>query len=514
MKNKVSEEEKKETEKYLTTTAKQSSIVFVGRFLGYILGFLMNFILARLFGPKIVGQYSLVKTTVDLVVIFTVFGLNNGIVKYASRYINNNEENKLFEVLKISFIYAGLFSVLGSVIIFVFRGFIANKIFNDNELVIALSYGAWLVIPFTLRRIFSGIYRSYKDLKDYIIPVEVYRRFAIVIFLLILYILEFKHISYVIGSFLLIEISNLSYLAKNIKNIGLNFKKIFAFELKNKEKSIKNQVLSYSSMVILIHFMHLILNKIDRVMLGIFSTSEVVGVYNTAASVTILLTFFLSSSNMIFSPIISELYSKNKLNMLQSLYSTITKWLIILTVPIMINIYFFSEIIMGFFGEEYLIGASTLFILGLGQLINTAVGANGYIMNMCGFEKLLLINDIFMAIINIILNVVMIPKYGMLGAAIATAISIASFNLFKLLQVKYYLDIIPFNRRYFHIFINVIIISLFTFFIKGIYSSIIIVFINTAFSMIVSFIISYLFKDELDKFVFNKFKNKFRRLFS
>jgi O-antigen/teichoic acid export membrane protein len=163
---------------------------------------------------------------------------------------------------------------------------------------------------------------------------------------------------------------------------------------------------------------------------------------------------------------------------------------------------------MSFFGEEYIIGASTLFILGLAQLINTAVGANGYIMNMCGYEKVLLINDIFMAVINIILNYIMIPKYGIMGAAIATAISIASFNLFKLFQVKYYLDIIPFNRKYFHIIINISIISLCTYFIKGVFNNIIIVFFNTALSMLISFIISYLFKDELDEFLFNKFKKK------
>jgi O-antigen/teichoic acid export membrane protein len=167
---------------------------------------------------------------------------------------------------------------------------------------------------------------------------------------------------------------------------------------------------------------------------------------------------------------------------------------------------------MSFFGEKYIIGASTLFILGLAQLINTAVGANGYLMNMCGYEKVLLINDIFMAVINIILNYIMIPKYSIVGAAIATAISIASFNLFKVFQVKYYLNIIPFNRKYFHIIINISIISLFTYFIKGVSNNIIIVFFNTGLSMLMSFIISYLFKDELDEFLFNKFKKKLKKI--
>lgn len=509
MNNNIEKNKKKETEEYLTTTAKQSSIVFIGSFVGYILGFLINFILARLFGPRIVGQYTLVKTTIGMVGIFTVFGLNDAIVKYASRYIKNNEKNKLFEVLKLSFIYASFFSILGSLIVFIFREIIANKIFNDDELVLALSYGAWLIVPFTLKNIFNGIYRSYKNMKDYILYVEIYRRLAILVILLILFILQFKYIVYIIVSFLLIEVCTICYLSKRIIKLDLSLKKILSFQTESNEESIKKQIFSYSSTVILMHFMHVILNKTDRIMLGIYNTSEAVGIYNTAATVTMLLTFLLSGSNMIFAPIISELYSDNKINILQKLYSTITKWVIILTLPIMINIFLFSDTIMRFFGEEYVVGSLVLIILSLGRLMNTIVGANGYIMNMCGFEKILLINDIFMAIINIILNTIMIPKYGIVGAAIATTFSITIFNFLKLFQVKYYLDIIPFNKKYFHIFINLVVIIILTYFIRNIDNNIIIVFINTAFSMLLSFLISYLFKDELDEFVFNKFKNKF-----
>jgi len=69
----------KEIEKHLTTITKQFGIVFTGKFIGYFLGFVSNFILARYFGPKILGQYTLILVTVNTLSVFTVFGFNNGL---------------------------------------------------------------------------------------------------------------------------------------------------------------------------------------------------------------------------------------------------------------------------------------------------------------------------------------------------------------------------------------------------------------------------------------------------
>jgi O-antigen/teichoic acid export membrane protein len=66
-----------EIKKHLTTIVKQSGIVFGGKFIGYILGLVSNFVLARYYGPKILGQFALVLATVNIISIFTIFGFNN-----------------------------------------------------------------------------------------------------------------------------------------------------------------------------------------------------------------------------------------------------------------------------------------------------------------------------------------------------------------------------------------------------------------------------------------------------
>ena len=501
-----------EIEQYLTTIAKQSGIVFTGKFIGYILGLVSIFVLARFYGPKILGQYALVLATVNIISIFTVFGFNNGLVKYISRYRATNQTKRLNEIIKIAFVYGTLLAIIGAILLFLLKDIVANGIFKDSGLVNCFIYGSWLVIALTLISIFNGLYRGFKKLQYPTISNEIIRRIIFLIIIIILALLGIKNTQVTIISLLLAQILVIFYLIGKISALKINFKKILltSVNITRKNQGIKKEFLIYSSTLVFISFMHIILTKIDKVMLGIYMTSEVVGIYNIAATVAGLIKFLLVSSNMIFSPIISELYSSHRIKMLNELYSTITKWIIILTFPIVVSIIFFSTTIMKFFGEEYIFGANALIILALGLMINAFVGANSYILSMCGHEKLLLMNNILMAIINIIFNAILIPKIGILGAAISTGISIAIINIIKVFQVNFLLNIIPYNKEYLSLLFNLPVIFLSSFLIKIYWDNILSVFIITLVNISISIFISYKFKSKLDEIMFEKFKVKIK----
>jgi len=505
-----------EIEQHLTTIAKQSGIVFSGKFIGYILGLVSNFVLARFYGPKILGQFALVLATVNMISIFTIFGFNNGLTKYISRYRVTKQTKRLNEIIKIAFIYGVLFSLIGAILLFLLKDIVANNVFKDSGLVNCLTYGSWLVIPLTIISIFNGLYRGFKQLQYPVISNEIIRRIIFSIIIIIFALLNFKNTPVVIISSLFAQILVVFYLIGKISTLKINFKNILLIPIDNtlKEKKVKKEFFIYSSTLILISFMNIILHRIDKVMLGIYMTSEIVGIYNIASTVAGLITFLLVSSNMIFSSVISELYSVNKIKILGDLYSTITKWIIISTLPIVISIVFFPDTIMKFFGEVYIIGSSALVILALGQMINVFVGANGYILNMCGHEKLLLINNISMAIINVIFNAVLIPKIGILGAALSTGMSIAIINIIKVFEVKFLLGIIPYNKEYFFILINLLIMCLSSFITKLYWNNVISVIIITIINMGISIFISYKFKSKLDEIMFKKFKRKMKAIFA
>jgi len=501
-----------EIEKHLGTIAKQSGIVFTGKFIGYILGLVSNFVLARFYGPKILGQYALVLVLVNIISIFTIFGFNNGLTKYISRYRVTKQTKRLNEIIKIAFTYGIVFSTIGVIFIFLLKDVAANNVFKDRGLINCLVYGSWLIIPLTLIKIFNGLYRGFKQLQYPIISNEILRRIIFLIIVIISALLNFKNTPIIIASSLFAQILVVFYLIGKVSTLKIDFKNILLMPINNnlKGKKVKKEFLIYSSTLIFISFMSVILTKIDKIMLGIYMTSEVVGIYNIAASVAGLTTFLFASSNMIFSSVISELYSVNKIKMLGNLYSTITKWLIILTLPIVITILFFPDTIMKFFGQSYTIGSTALVILALGQMINVFAGANGIILKMCGHEKLLLTNNILMAVINVIFNAILIPKIGILGAALSTGISIAIINIIKVCEVKFLLGIIPYNREYLFLLFNLPVIVFSSFLIKVYWDNILTVFVITVVNIGISIFISYKFKSKLDEIMFNKFKLKLR----
>jgi len=503
-----------EIEKHLGTIAKQSGIVFTGKFVGYILGLVSNFVLARFYGPKILGQYTLILAIVNIISIFTIFGFNNGLVKYISRYRVTKQTERLNEIIKIAFTYCVLFSAIGAILLFLLKDIVANNVFKDSGLVNCLIYGSWLIIPLSIISIFNGLYRGFKQLQYPVISNEIIRRIVFSTIIIIFALLNFKNTPIVIASLLFAQILVIFYLIGKVSTLKIDFKNILLIPIDNtlKEKKVKKEFLIYSSTLIFISFMNIILYRIDKIMLGIYMTSEVVGIYNIAATVAGLITFLLASSNMIFSSVISELYSVNKIKMLGDLYSTITKWLVILTLPVVVTILFFPDTIMKFFGQAYTIGSTSLVILALGQMINVFVGANGYILNMCGHERLLLINNILMAIINVILNVILIPKIGILGAAISTGMSIAIINTVKVFEVKFLLGIIPYNKEYFFILLNLLVICLSSFITKLYWNNIVSVIIITIINMGISIFVSYKFKRELDKIIINKIVTEARTI--
>ena len=493
-------------QRHISDATQQSSYVLLGKIFGLVFGFLVSTILAKYYGSKIMGQYTIVKTIVNIAVIFTVFGLDNGIVKYVSRFRTLNKKEKYLNIIKTSLILATIFSVLISMLIFYFRSLIANNIFNDSELINSISYGAWIIIPLTFIKIFGGIYRAFKNLKYYIISNEIIRRAGLLILLIILYFLNIKSSVYVILSILAIYIIVFIYLSFNVKNISLNIFNVVFSKNFFPDKKLTKELLSYSSTLIFISFMLYILSKIDKLMLGYFTSSSIVGIYSIATLLATLVTFVLSSSNMIFSSIVSELFSQNNIDLLNKIYSLITKWLIILTLPIALNMIIFPKVILSFFGSEYIIASTTLIILVISQMINVFVGGNGQILSMCGYENILLINNSLMVIINILLNIILIPNYGMLGAAIATGVSIASINLIKVIQLKYYLNIFPYNRNYFFIILLITMIVINSFLFKLIYNHLFIVVLTTIINYIISLFLIHKYSTDMDLIIFKAIK--------
>jgi len=167
----------------------------------------------------------------------------------------------------------------------------------------------------------------------------------------------------------------------------------------------------------------------DTIMIGIFKTEADVGVYNVALKLAMITGIVLGAVNSIVAPKLSETFNNNKMVEFRKLIKQSTRIIFFSTLPILIILLLFPEFLLSFFGTEFVIAKTTLLILLIGQIVNAMSGSVGFILQMTGKEKAYQ-NILLLALVcNIVLNIVLIPIYGIEGAAIASAFSLLFWNL-------------------------------------------------------------------------------------
>ena len=123
------------------------------------------------------------------------------------------------------------------------------------------------------------------------------------------------------------------------------------------------------------------------------------------------------------------------------LYKLVSRWLITFSIPISLVFILYPTKVMLLFGPNYMESACVLVLLTIATFIQTTLGAAGPVLSMSGYTRLVFWNSLGAFILNIILNIILIPKFGMIGAAWATLISVVAIGLARIIEVHYFLKL-------------------------------------------------------------------------
>jgi O-antigen/teichoic acid export membrane protein len=186
----------------------------------------------------------------------------------------------------------------------------------------------------------------------------------------------------------------------------------------------------------------------DTLMLGYFTVTTQVGIYNVALRVAALNGMIHHSFNTIFAPIVSELLHRKEMEGLGQLFKIDTRWVFTLTFPIFLLVILLRKEILVLFGLEFTQGSLALIILSSAIFFNASVGGCGAIIRMAGWTRMSFVNTLVSSVSNVLLNLVLIPRFGIVGAALATGFSFVLNNALNLGQVWWYLRILPYDRKW------------------------------------------------------------------
>ncbi len=385
---------------------------------------LTGIILARLLGAGGYGTYAYALALINLITIPTAMGLPQLVVRHTAECHVRKDYGRMRGLLiRANQLVFGL-SVCMAVI-----AVIASLAFADRFSAAGLQTFliALILLPLLgLTNLRMAVLRGLRYVVVGTMPEMLVRPTVFILLLLAVYF------------FLPHRLSPQSAMLFQVLATGVAFGVGVFFLLHRLPGEVKGTVPVYETKVWLksalpfmfIGTMQLINNRTDIIMLGMFRSIEDVGIYRAVVQGAGLVIFFWGAINTVMAPTISNLYSQKDLKRLQRVVTIATRTILLGTVPIiLIMVIAGNWLLATLFGTEFSGGTNALRILCLGQLVNAGTGVVGLLLSMTGHERDVAIAVFISAMLNIILNLILIPQFGMEGAATATAISLAVTNL-------------------------------------------------------------------------------------
>jgi O-antigen/teichoic acid export membrane protein len=181
---------------------------------------------------------------------------------------------------------------------------------------------------------------------------------------------------------------------------------------------------------------------LDILILGIFHDDSDVGIYRSASSLAIFVSFALSVINPMLHPAFTKYYYKAEYKKLQEIVSVSSFVIMIISIIPFLSYLLWGETIIGYvYDESFKMGYMSLLILSVGQFANAFCGPVLALLNMTGNDKLAMNGMIYTLVLNIILAFCLTPKFGIEGCATATAVSMVFWNLLLRIYVARTLNI-------------------------------------------------------------------------
>lgn len=421
--------------------AKESTISFVGLGYGQFVRYLFTALLARLVGVQFLGIYSLGNSITNIAGVLSKAGTDVGLMRYISRRDIEKDRETIKTDIRSTLKMGLIFSIIIMLTQIILAGWLAENVFEESSLLRIVLIVYAVSIPFTaLMTIATFATQGFQLLKYKVFVEYILNPTVLIVSMIFVYFVFSSELAIILPTLLtgIVGFIVANYFLKKVAGVNiLNIGKI----------SFNKKILTYSLPIMFTMILGTLLHWMDIIMLGYFTNLETVGLYHPAVRTAGLQQSILIAFAGIYAPMFSKYYAQNNIIGMHHIYKLVTRWILTLVTPIFILIFLFSTKIMLLFGADFIQSSEALIILAIGTSIFAIFGVSSTALVVSGYQKLNLINALSATIINICLNIILIPKYGIMGAAWATLSSMMFIAFARLIETWIFLKINPFNVK-------------------------------------------------------------------
>jgi O-antigen/teichoic acid export membrane protein len=392
------------------------SLTFVSSLINMFLGFIITVLLGRYLGAGELGLYGMILTIQAMALVFASIGFPSAILKYVAEY--RNDRHKTNMIVSSGIINSIMLGIFFSILLFFSSG-----IFEDYFNMPGLSSLLKLlspIFPFALvGAVQLGLLNGLREMKKYATSLIIQSILMMVISVPLIY-WGFGAAGAIIGVVL--------------SSIGMNIyltqvtNAYFNFTFDEYARTTK-KMLQFGAKIFAAGSVNIINSRIDLIIIGLYLTSTDIGYYTIAISLSNFFLLIPSSVQKIAFPATSTYWKENNHIALNNMLNKGMKYCTIILVLIGLGLGFFAEYIITiiFQKEDFVSSVLPLQILLIGTVIRGSIATPiGGSLSGIGRPGMDLIPFTIIAIMNITLNIILIPKFGIIGAAIATTISLSA----------------------------------------------------------------------------------------
>ncbi|MFC7213390.1 oligosaccharide flippase family protein [Saliphagus sp. GCM10025334] len=426
-----------DTDQAVRNIFKGAGLVYSGLVLEMLFAFVAQVLAARYLSVGGFGGITTGTAILNIGAIFGSVGLGRGLTRYLPR---QNDVDRRSSAQVALFITAPVSIILGLLVAFNAE-VIATQIFGDPTVIVSVQiFGA--TIPFAaLLTVGIGGIRGQQRAREHVYIENILRptlRFGLII-AAVLYGLgqaafaSAYAIPYAIGAVVALYYF-LTAVPGSLSTFIIN-------------RGQAEELLRFSLPFTITSATSFIYRSSDIFLVLYFLNSTAVGIYGVAYAAAQLVSIVSTAFNYLGEPVASKVESNSGLTDMFRVHQSILRWSLIASVPIIVPFVFFPvEFISTVYRAEYASGASTLLILTIGFGIHNVLSTKANILSALGKSTELAVNNTLAAVTNIGLNILLIPSWGIVGAAVATVVAYLLRDLMMILEVWYHTGQTGFSR--------------------------------------------------------------------
>jgi O-antigen/teichoic acid export membrane protein len=417
--------------------ARGGGLNVAGAAFNQLLRFGITFLLARVLGESQTGLYFQAFAVLSLLGILASFGFTQSLTRFVAMYRADEDGAAVRGVVRLGLLIAAGIATLMGAALFVGSTYVATEIFHDAQMVLLLRLVS-LALPSTVYTDCAlAATQGFKTMRPFA-RINLFFEPALNLLLTVTLLALGLGVNGAVAALTITNVTASILAAIALRRLVRRYRQQPRYEAR--------QLLSFSFVSWGSQLTATGLLWADTILLGVMGTPADVGLYQVATRLTLLMTTVIAPIGLAFAPRVADLYRRGELDALQHAYAVVTSWIFRLALPAAVVLIVFARPLLGLFGPEFQSGAAVTIVLTFGQLVNAITGPCGLMLVMSGRPGVQLMANAATLVLNVGLNLYLIPRHGVTGAAIAWAVSMVFINVLRVVAVAVTMHMLPLHE--------------------------------------------------------------------